>query len=65
MEVDRVLHHLLKEFDKLKVEQHMFLGSGRAQDFAEYRHICGTIRGLGHAETLVRDLVQRLEIDDE
>ena len=65
MEVDRVLHHLLKEFDKLKAEQHMFLGSGRAGDFSEYRHVCGIIRGLGHAETIVRDLVQRLEIDDE
>jgi hypothetical protein len=65
MEADRVLHYLLKEFDKLKAEQHMFLGSGRAGDFPEYRHVCGIIRGLGHAETIVKDLVQRLEIDDE
>lgn len=65
MEADRVLHHLLKEFDKLKAEQKEFLGSGRAGDFPEYRHVCGIIRGLGHAESIVRDLVQRLEIDDE
>ena len=65
MDVDRVLHHLLREFDKLVEEQQRFLGSGSAKDFAEYRYVCGTIRGLGHAEILVRDLVQRLEIDDE
>ena len=65
MDVDRVLHHLLRELDKIAVEQQSFLGSGSAKDFAEYRYVCGTIRGLGHAEILVRDLVQRLEIDDE
>lgn len=65
MEADRILHYLLKEFDKLKVEQAEFLGNGRAGDFSEYRHVCGIIRGLNHADTIVRDLVQRLEIDDE
>jgi hypothetical protein len=65
MDADRVLNHLLKEFDKLKAEQKEFLGSGRAGDFPEYRQVCGIIRGLGHAESIVRDLVQRLEIDDE
>jgi hypothetical protein len=65
MDVDRVLHHLLRELDKLVEEQQSFLGSGSAKDFAEYRYVCGTIRGLGHAEILVRDLVHRLEIDDE
>jgi hypothetical protein len=65
MEADRVLHHLLRELDKIVKEQTEFLGSGSAKDFADYRYVCGTIRGLGHAEILVKDLVQRLEIDDE
>jgi hypothetical protein len=65
METDRVLHHLLRELDKIVKEQAEFLGSGSAKDFADYRYVCGTIRGLGHAEILVKDLVQRLEIDDE
>ena len=45
MDADRVLHHLLRELDKIAVEQQSFLGSGSAKDFAEYRYVCGTIRG--------------------
>jgi hypothetical protein len=42
-----------------------FLTTGRAADFADYRHLCGVIRGLTHAESIVKDLVQRLEHEDD
>jgi hypothetical protein len=65
MDNDRVLSYLAKEIEQLRTDQVSFLATGRASDFAEYRHVCGVIRGLTHAETIVRDLVQRLEkIDD-
>lgn len=58
---DKVIHYLLTEFDKLRQEQSDFLSIGRAADHAEYRYLCGVIRGLTHAESIVRDLVQRME----
>jgi hypothetical protein len=65
MDNDRVLRYLANEVDKLRSDQANFLATGRASDYAEYRHICGVIRGLTHAETIVKDLVQKLEIADD
>jgi len=65
MENDRVLRYLANEIDKLCSDQIAFLATGRANDYAEYRHVCGVIRGLTHAESIVKDLVQKLEKDDE
>jgi len=65
MDNERVLGYLAKEIEQLRTDQVAFLATGRANDFAEYRHVCGVIRGLTHAETIVRDLVQRLEKIDE
>lgn len=60
----KVLEYLAKEIDKLRSDQAMFLNGGGAKDFADYRHVCGIIRGLTHAETIVKDLVQRISTDD-
>ena len=65
MEADRVLKHAANELRKLSEEQITFLATGRVADFAEYRHICGVIRGLASAEQLVRDLVQKMENFDD
>lgn len=62
----RVLAHITHEIDKLRAEHLNFLSSGRVGDFPEYRHVCGVIRGLSHAESIVSDLVQRMEkFEDE
>jgi len=61
----KIANYLLAELDKLRTEQSMFLTTGRAADFADYRHLCGVIRGLTHAESIIKDLVQRLEHDDD
>jgi len=61
----KIANYLLAELDKLRTEQSMFLTAGRAADFADYRHLCGVIRGLTHAESIIKDLVQRLEHDDD
>ena len=58
---NKVLAHLISEIDKLRNDQAVFLNGGGAKDFAEYRHVCGVIRGLTHAEQLVRNLVQKME----
>jgi hypothetical protein len=61
----QALAYLLKEIDKLREDQAVFLNGGGAKDFAEYRHVCGVIRGLTHAEQLVKDLAKKLEYSDD
>ena len=65
MDTHKVANYLLREFDKLKEAQNTHLSGGGAKSFDEYRHVCGVIRGLTHAETIVKDLVQRMEQSDE
>jgi hypothetical protein len=61
----KLLSYITKEIDKLRGDQESFLAGGGAKSFDEYRHVCGVIRGLTHAETIVKDLVQRMEQSDE
>ncbi len=61
----KLLSYIAKEIDKLRGDQESFLAGGGAKSFDEYRHVCGVIRGLTHAETIVKDLVQRMEQSDE
>jgi hypothetical protein len=61
----QALTYLLKEIDKLREDQAIFLNGGGAKDFAEYRHICGVIRGLTHADQIVKDLARKLEYSDD
>lgn len=42
-----------------------FLISGGAADYAEYKHICGVIRGLNLANAQIRDLAERLSKQDD
>jgi len=61
----QTFQYLASEINKLRGDQVSFLAGGGAKDFAEYRHVCGVIRGLTHAEQLVKDLVQKMEYSDE
>jgi hypothetical protein len=60
----RPLNAVRSELDKLRNDQVSFLANGGAKDFAEYRHVCGIIRGLTHADEYIKDLVQRINTDD-
>jgi hypothetical protein len=61
----QAIAYLLKEIDKLREDQAVFLNGGGAKDFAEYRHICGVIRGLTHADQIVKDLAKKMEYSDD
>lgn len=61
----KVLAHVAKLITETRADQESFLATGRAADYAEYRHVCGIIRGLNSAEQIIKDLVQRLEQSDE
>jgi len=65
MDPNRVLNHVLTEINKLRDDQISHLATGGAQSFDGYRHVCGIIRGLTHAEQLVNDLVQRMDTTDD
>ena len=61
----QVLTHLLKEIAKERVAREAACSNGNLKDFAEYKNLCGVIQGLNLAESIVKDLVQKLEHDDE
>lgn len=57
--------YILREIRESRAAQTTFLAEGSAKEYAEYRHICGVIRGLTIAESMIVDLVQKMEKDDE
>ena len=61
----QAFEYLAKEIDKLRNDQAVFLVGGGAKDFAEYRHVCGVIRGLNLAENIINELVQKMEKSDD
>jgi len=65
MDTYRVLSHVAKEIYEFQNDQISFLAGGGAKSFDEYRHVCGVIRGLTHAEQLIKDLVQKMETSDD
>lgn len=65
MDNSQILNYLVREINKQRDENSMFLAAGRAINFDEYRHVCGIIRGLTFAETLVKDLAQKMELADD
>ena len=57
----KLLDHIRKEMDKIRDEQIAFLAASRADSYDEYKKICGVIRGLNLADSIINDLVQRME----
>ena len=57
----RALAHVQKEIEKIIQEQTAFLAASRADSFDEYKKVCGVIRGLNLADSIINDLVQRME----
>jgi len=41
------------------------LVDGSARDYAEYKSMCGEVRGLSVAHALINDLRNKLERDDD
>lgn len=61
----KMLSYLRKQIAEDYDDNVRFLATGGAKSFDEYRHVCGVIRGLTQADSLIGDLVQRLENDDD
>ena len=61
----KILAQIVRELQEQRATQEDHITSGRAADHAEYRHVCGVIRGLTLAENIVNDLVQKMEKSDD
>ena len=59
------LQHIIREIEKARSEQVEFLAASRADTYDEYKKICGVIRGLNLAESIITDLVRKLEHSDD
>ena len=59
--MDQTLEVLLKQYRDKRSQLSDAVSSASAKDFAEYRAICGEIRGLLTAESYLLDLAKNLE----
>ena len=64
MDEYKLLGHVRNELAKLRDEQIAFIAASRADSYDEYKKICGVIRGLSLADSIINDLVQRMTHDD-
>jgi hypothetical protein len=65
MNETQILQYIVNEIDKLRKDSESFLAAGRAINHDEYRHVCGVIRGLTFAESIIKDLANKMELSDE
>jgi|TARA_R110000868_G_C10606150_1_gene740971 hypothetical protein len=66
MMLDQAINYLIKELKEREANLLESLGGGAAQDYAAYREMCGNIRGLVFAQSLISDLAKKMEnFDDE
>ena len=56
---------LIERIEEQKSSATEFLTSGGQRDFAEYRNVCGLVRGLETARALVEDLSRNYMEDDD
>jgi|TARA_R110000868_G_scaffold121968_2_gene323531 hypothetical protein len=63
--MDKTLAVLLEHFRDKRTQVAEAISSGSAKDYAEYRALCGEVRGLLIAELYIKDLAKNLEQDDD
>jgi hypothetical protein len=63
--MDKTLEVLIKQYRDKRSQIADAVSSGAAKDYAEYRALCGEIRGLLTAESYLLDLAKNLENADD
>jgi hypothetical protein len=56
---------VLKELRESKASYEQAVLAGKVAGYEEYKHLTGVIRGLTLAESITKDLVQKLENSDD
>lgn len=60
-----LLKYLTNKLDKELQDIETRLPVGQAEDYAEYKHICGIYRGLWVAKNIITETSERMDEDDE
>jgi hypothetical protein len=64
--MDQTLELLMSRIEDQRKTVLTNLGDGAAKDYASYTNMTGYIRGLSVAESIIKDLAQRMEtFEDE
>jgi glycerol dehydrogenase-like iron-containing ADH family enzyme len=63
--VDKTLEIIKEKINEKQAQLAHAVGGGSAKDYAEYRAICGEIRGLSIAEGFILDLADQMERNDD
>ena len=64
--MDQTLELLMSRIEDQRKTVLINLGDGAAKDFASYTNMTGYIRGLSVAESIIKDLAQKMEtFEDE
>jgi hypothetical protein len=65
MQVDQAFKVLLQEIDGKIDQLQEAISDGKAEDYAEYKRVCGEVRGLLTARSYIIGLNKRLEESDD
>lgn len=55
---------VIQEIEERRDDIAQALISGAAKEFAEYRELCGEIRGLSRIHSFINDLLRKMENDE-
>jgi len=62
---DKMLELIKRKLGEQEESHVQALVGGAVKDFAEYRELCGVIRGLQTAQREIADLVRKLKENDD
>ena len=63
--IDKYLKHLSTKIDDKVSQLQMSIADGKAEDYAEYKRMCGEVKGLLTARLYIIDLQERVVNDDD
>lgn len=63
--MDKTLAIIKEKINEKQAQLAHAVSDGGAKDYAEYRAICGEIRGLSLAEGFILDLADQMERNDD
>ena len=63
--VDKYLKLLSSKIDDKVSQLQMSIADGKAEDYAEYRRMCGEVKGLLTARLYIIDLQERVTHNDD
>ena len=63
--VEKYLKHLIQKVDDKVSQLQISMADGKAEDYAEYKKMCGEVKGLLTARLFITDLQERVTDDDD